>query len=790
MLLVLLSTSFVVGILAASLARLPLLTWALWLALPLASLYLFRDHSHRRANFCVLAFLLGAMRFTIAVPGTDVPAASLSLASLNERGAITLTGQITEPPDIRDRSTQLRVSMQHVATEEKARDLTGDALVIVPRELEVQYGDVIEFSGEPTTPFETEDFSYKDYLARQGIHSLVRVKGEVKILARGQGNLFFAWLYALRNHAYETVLLIFPEPAASLLAGILLGIDSGIPADLRDAFNRTNTAHIIAISGFNVSIIAGILSQFARRIFGERRTMPIVIGGLIVYTLLAGASASVVRAAIMGSLAVIALHYNRQNDTLNALFAAALVMSALNPYTLWDVGFQLSFLATLGLVLYTEPLKRAFEKFISRLLSHPMSATGDYSPRSKAERGSKYGGNPSAKQILNLLSDTFIVTLAAQITTMPLILLIFHRLSLIGLLSNLLVLPAQPPLMIWGGIATILGMIFLPLGQLVGLIAWAFLEWTIVVVQATASIPFSFLDIGKLDALVVAGYYLILFGVTRVNLGAIGERITLRPALAAGAALVMGVLIWNIYATVPDGKTRVVFVDADGAATFVQTPRGKKILIDGGQSPSALLAVLGQRMPFWERQIDLMVLTSADDEHLAGLVEALERYEVKQIVQVAPPAKPTVATLKWTELIAQKRVPSAPAEAGLQIALDEGVTLEFLSPPRGSNPTRAAIAQLRAGQIAFLFADAATVEDQAALVKANAELASAFLIAPRKIAPEFFNRVDAPYAIVFARKPSPDLLAELAHANILQTEERGTIEIIVDGQTMSVRTTR
>jgi|GEM_PF-1693948 len=344
--------------------------------------------------------------------------------------------------------------------------------------------------------------------------------------------------------------------------------------------------------------------------------------------------------------------------------------------------------------------------------------------------------------------------------------------------------------MIWGGIATILGMIFLPLGQLVGWMAWAFLEWTILVVQWSASIPFSSIDIGKLDALVIVGYYLMLFGVTRVNLGALSERITLRPALAAGAALVMGVLIWNVYATLPNGRMRVVFVDAGSAATFVQTPHGKKILMDGGQNPSALLAVLGQRMPFWDRQIDVMVLTSADDEHLAGLVEALARYDVKQIVQVAPPAKPTVAYLKWNELIAQKQVASATVEAGLRIVLDEGVTLEFLSPPPVVNSSRAAIAQLRAGQVAFLFADAATVEDQAALVKANAELGSVALIAPKKIAPEFFDRVNPQYAIVFTRKPTPDLLAALASAKILQLDERGTIEMIVDGQTLSVRTAR
>ncbi len=246
-------------------------------------------------------------------------------------------------------------------------------------------------------------------------------------------------LYSFRERALETIDTILPEPAASLLAGILIGDEAGIPANVRDAFNATNTAHIIAISGFNITIIAGLLAQLARRVVGAKRATLIVILGLVIYTLLVGAGASVVRAAIMGSLSVIAAHYHRPNTALNALAIAALIMSALNPFTLFDVGFQLSFFATLGLILYVAPLTRAFENFYSRFTS--------------AER---------AQQIVGAISDTFIVSIAAQITTTPLIAFTFHRLSLIGLFANFLILPAQPAVMIWGGLATMTAMIFQP----------------------------------------------------------------------------------------------------------------------------------------------------------------------------------------------------------------------------------------------------------------------------------------------------------------------------------------
>ncbi len=759
--LVSLALAFVAGIAVASIIALPLSIWLWWFVLPLGLLLIWRrDPLLRRAHLCLLVFLFAALRYTVALPQFD----DHSLATYNDRGTMLLVGVVADYPDVRDRATSLRLTVTRIRIENVWREVSGVALVQVPRETDAHYGDQLQVLGEPTTPFESEDFSYKDYLARQGIHSIVRIYGGVKILARDQGNPFFAALYAFRDRALAAVYAILPDPSASLLAGILLGVDSGIPRDVADAFSATNTAHIIAISGFNVSIIAGILAALARRVVGERRATVVVILGLIAYTLLVGASASVVRAAIMGSLSVIALHYHRQNDTLNALAASALLMLALDPFTLYDLGFQLSFLATLGLILYVTPLTAAFENCFARFTS--------------SER---------ARQIVGVLSDSFIVTFAAQIATTPLIVFAFHRLSLVGLLTNLIVLPAQPAVMIWGGIATILGMIVQPIGQVIAWIAWAFLEFTIVVVQATASLPFGSFQVGRFDMPILAAYYLLLFGLTRVGWQTIRARVALRPALALGVALVIGMWVWNLALATPDGKSHVLFLD--GGTTIVQSPRGARVVIDGGAQPSAVLSALGQRMPFWDRAIDLLVLTDAGDDHLAALVPVLDRYDVRQIVQVNAPAKPTAAYLKWRDLIASKRAPSSPAQSGLRVALDREVALEIVS---AREETSSAVARLRAGGLAFLFAESASADDQAALLKSGDDMAGIVLIAPRKISDDFVDAVNPQFAILFggrtARdKPSADLLAALARATILQTSERGTIEMIVDGNSLIVR---
>ena len=753
--------AFAAGIAIAAQFNLPLSVWLGWLILPLGLFLIWRrDPLLRRVHLCLLVFLLAALRYTAALPHFD----DQSLATYNDHGTMLLVGVVTDYPDVRDRATNLHVAVTRIRIEDVWREVSGVALVQVPRETDTRYGDQLQVFGEPTTPFESEDFSYKDYLARQGIHSIVRVYGGVKILTRDQGNPFFAALYAFRDRALAAVYAILPDPAASLLAGVLLGVDSGIPRDVSDAFSATNTTHIIAISGFNIAIVAGILTALARRVVGERRAMFVVIAGLIAYTLMVGASASVVRAAIMGSLSVIALHFHRQNDALNALSASALLMFVLNPFTLYDLGFQLSFLATLGLILYVTPLTAAFGIFFARFTS--------------SER---------AKQIVGVLSDSFIVTLAAQVTSTPLIVFAFHRLSLVGLLTNLLVLPAQPAVEIWGGIATILAMIVQPIGQVIAWIAWAFLEFTIVIVQATAGLPFGSIQVGHFDAPILAAYYLLLFGLTRVGWQAMRAHIAVRPALALGVALVVGMWVWNVALTAPDDKTHVVFLD--GGTTIVQSPRGTRAVIDGGAQPSVVLSTLGQRMPFWDRAIDLLVLTDAGDDHLAALVTVLERYDVRQIVQVNAPAKPTAAYLKWRDLIASKRAPSMPAQPGLRVALDRDVALEIVS---SRDDTSSAIVRLRAGNLAALFAESASADDQAALLKSGDDIGGIVLIAPRKITNDFVDAVDPQFAILFGGRttrdqPPPDLLAALSRATILQTSERGTIEMIVEGNSLMVR---
>jgi competence protein ComEC len=787
MTLIYLGCAWLVGIFFGSLLHLPSGFVGLLTLLPLASLLLWReDQRVRLISVCFLSLLLGILRFnaSAAPQGFDEG----HLAHYNDQGWVRIEGTVSGEPDVRDTYTNLRVVAAKIEVEDQEHRVAGTVLVRAPRYPEYDYGDQLEIEGLLETPPELEDFSYREYLARQGIYSILR-RSQITLIDRGQSSAPRRALLAFKRRAQKVIALILHEPQAALLTGILLGVETGIPADLMEAFSATGTAHIIAISGFNISIIAGLFSKFSTRLFGKRRAMPVAIAGIIVYTILVGASAAVVRAAIMGCLYVIATHYGRQTDALTSLMAAATLMTLLNPQTLWDLGFQLSFAATLGLILYTPPLQNWFERLLSKMLSPG-----------------------TAKRIVEVLNEALIVTFAAQITTMPIIVYHFRQLSLVTLFSNFLVLPAQPGVMLCGGLATIAGLIWLSLGQALGWVAWLFLTYTIRMVEITASFPYASLNLGHVSPGLVWLYYGLLAGATLMSrqetsrLKSLGRRLTERLStklLIAGLAMA-AILIWIAVASLPDGKLHVVFFDVgEGDAIFIETPRGQQILVDGGPSPTTLIGALGRRMPFWDRSLDLVILTHADEDHIAGLIPVLERYRVGQLLDSSYEHDNPMYE-RWLELIREREIPTHLARTGMRIGTGDGVELTVLHPGAelmnytdADANNNSVVTRLVMGQVSFLLPGDIEKVAEEMLVASGQELTSTVLKAPHhggntSSSAAFLKAVNPKLVVISVGAdnrfghPSPQVLERLGDSvgeeRILRTDERGTIEVVTDGE--------
>jgi len=758
--------------------------------LPVAGLLIVRRHPQRRLIAAGALFaLLGAARYVLAIPEID----EHHVAWYADKQEIVLEGMVAGEPDVRDRTTNLRVAARRLKTDGAWRDVEGTVLVQTGRYPARQYGDALRISGDLETPPVFEDFSYKDYLARQGVYALLR-RPHIEQMGEGEGNRLLAGIYALKARAKTVIEAIFPEPEASLLAGILLGVERGIPKDVADAFSRTNTTHIIAISGFNITILAGIFAAIAGRLFGRRRATPAVIAGIVLYTILVGASAAVVRAALMGILYVVAIHYGRQSDALNSLIAAAVAMTLLNPYTLWDVGFQLSFAATLGLIVIVPPLADTFERGLARFIDQDRART-----------------------TAQLLNEALIVTLAAQVATIPIMVYYFHKVSAVGLLANFLILPVQPAVMILGGIAALTGLIALPVGQVLAWAALPFPLYTIRVVEQMARLPYAAIDVGRVSQGWAWGYYALLAGVIFVAQQNPDERRTLwhavtdrlpTKAVLAGLSLVATVA-WMGAAATPDGRLHVVFFDVgQGDAIFIQTPGGHQALIDGGPSPAVIADAVGRRMPFWDRSIDLVIMTHANEDHLAGLIPILERYRVDHAIESGYP-QTTASYLQWRDLVRERGTNVQVARAGMDIHLGDGVWLEVLNPPQpllqGTNAddnNNCVVVRLTYGDTSFLLTGDIEADVEGRLAARSRVQAQVLKLAHHgsksSTVPAFLTAVH-PWAAVISvgadnrfGHPSDEVIARVAEAGvpIFRTDEHGDIEFISDGRRQWVRTER
>lgn len=775
--LVSLGVAWLVGIYAASRAALPALAIAPLVALAAGFVVAFRHSpSQRWIALCAAAALLGALRYSLAQPHFD----NQSLATYNNRNQpATIVGVVAAEPDVRDVDIRLRLRSETLAFgNSRPLPVNGLALVRAPRYPEYHYGDRLSITGQLESPPLLEDFDYRAYLARQGVYSQI-TRPKIERLSSGHGFAPFAWLLAFKAHVKSVIARILPEPQASLLTGILLGIESGIPANVREAFRLTGTSHIIAISGFNLTLLAGLLGAVATRLFGKRHAFYAIAAGLLLYTVLVGASSSVVRAAIMSLLYLWAVRLGRQSAALNSLFAAATLMTLIDANTFWDVGFWLSFAATLGLILYTNRLQAFFECMLRRVLS--------------AER---------ARRVVGWLSDALIVTLAAQITTLPIIVYVFKQLSFVSLLANVLVLPAQAGLMVFGGAATLAGLVWIPLGQVMGWGAWCFLSWTIGVVEFMARIPCASVSVGQVHAGWAAAYYAGLGALTgwgslpaerRAALaGGLAGKV--KPGYALAGLAIAAALLGAALLRLPDGELHVEVLDVgDADAVLITTPSGRRVLVDAGASASTILDHIGRRLPFWERALDAAVIARSDDAHLAAWAAVLERYRAGVIV--APPtvsgASPvnTPAALRLSQVIAGQRARVTPALAGARLQLDGGVELEIVGAPL----TGAAGASVRVvyGSVSFLLAGESAPPRG---WPASTVLRAAGHGSERLNTPEMLAAVNPSAAIIsVARRnrfglPSPALLERLSGRAVLRTDQRGSIAVSTDGTRLKVRT--
>jgi competence protein ComEC len=591
------------------------------------------------------------------------------LAWYNDKGKVSLTGKVALPPDQANGIVRLRLDVTDLTLLEgststgNAIPVQGSVLANVAPGSAWSYGDVLVLTGLLVTPAAEQDSTYRDYLARQGILSTMELPQVVRIKTEA-GSPLMAAVYHFQQYAYQIDNQLFPQPEAALLNGILLGLDQDLPQSLSDAFKATGTAHIIAISGFNIAILAGIFAGLFTRLVKRRWAPLLAIFGIAAYTLLVGATPSVIRAAIMGSLSLIGAQLGRRQSGINSLAFTAAIMCVLDPWLPWDASFQLSFGATLGLVLFADPLQNGFIRLAESRLSSEV-----------------------ARRIAEPVGEYFLFTLAAQIATLPVMIADFQRVSISAVLANPLALPPQPLVMILGGIALIGGMVYLPLGKLLALFAWPLVAYTNRVVELLAGLPHGVMVLGQASPAIIGITYLIFIGVTLGWNRLAWLRNWFKPAVVLISLGLAATVIWRIALCAPDGLLHLTVLPmTDGPAMLIQSPTGQEVLINGGSDASDLNSSLALRMHPFSPRLDALVITSQTSSPIQALPALLDRFPLGLVLWNPPPGNQS-AVKNLESRLQQAGLPINPLADGTALPLGSGAQLIVLS----STPTGSAL---------------------------------------------------------------------------------------------------
>ncbi|MFN3929051.1 MAG: ComEC/Rec2 family competence protein, partial [Thermoflexus sp.] len=527
----------------------------------------------QRLSLLGLILLLGAIRWTVR-PTLTLPA---PVATAVAHGTeIQLEGVVVDDPIERGAGSRFRL---------RPDEGTGLLQVDLPQGRPA-YGDRIRVRGRAgRLPVHTE-VDLRAVLSRQGVLGQIRAQEWVR-LRTGEGNPLLQWLYRVRHYTRTRLREILPDPEAGLLIGILLGDESGIPRSVEQAFARSGLSHIVAISGYNITLLTALSLTMFTRLLGRWAALWVTLLMVPVYTLFVGASASVVRAAIMGALTVIAWMLGRSNDALNALGLSAFLMTLWEPRALEDIGFQLSFAATLGLLFLAPPLERWAQAALARWFR-----------------------DPEAVALVDLIREALLVSLAAQIATMPLMLYHFRELSVVAPFANLLALPMQPFVMALGlpaalG-AALIGRFAAPLGWAV----WWPLAWTVRVADLTARWPLATVRVapGYVEGMLVfyggaLGFLLLrAYGLSPTDLA-----IRLRPYRHAVRAIgLIGALSAIAFTYLPDNRAKLILFEG-GKALLLETPEGRRTLWLYGDRDLPF-GELGRWLGPFDRHLDLVIV--------------------------------------------------------------------------------------------------------------------------------------------------------------------------------------
>lgn len=657
-----------------------------------------------------------------------------------------------------------------------------------------EYGDKIEITGSlklPQGAINPGSFDYRKYLVRKEIYSLFYVNPEKEIKKISSANKYslFYWTNLSRKKFLEIIAKNLPQEEGEILAGILLGEKSQLTPEIKKIFVDAGVMHILVVSGLNVGFVVAIFFWLFRWVFylPRRTAMFLLFPIIIFYLFLTGAEAPVVRASIMAICVLLALLLKRETSIYQALLLALLIILLINPQSLFDVSVQLSFFATVGIIYLTTKLSKPFLK--------------------------------TPKPIV-YLTGCFFTSLAAQLSVNPLMAYYFHKVSIIAILANLLVVPLAGIILASGFLlifSALFGGIILFLVKQVNLLL---LTGLIKMVNFFASLPKAIINVPQPSWLFFFWYYFTLITVFKVY--PVRKSSFWRNFFLGGQIFCLAVFLSQHYLTnhrfsgISDNQLQITFLSVgQGDAIFLELPDRTNLLIDAGGGNYEP----GERIiaPFlWSRgvwKIDKIILTHPDWQHYSGMKTILEKFKVKEFI-TNPDYSTEENYLQIREIIKKKKINFKEVWAGEKMNIGDGsvphhpeetkdAEIKFLNPKilTENKDDNLLVFQLKYQRARYggdknftiFFPGDLSFEGQKKLAQENIGgnyLKSDILVIPahglKPVNEEFLKQVNPKYGIISTRESAGSILP--AGLKIYSTHQSGAITLVTDGEKIKIKT--
>ena len=636
-------------------------------------------------------------------------------------------------------------------------------------------------------------FDYRAYLTRQGVDGIIDAKGLLRI-GRQRGFLPLRWIEALRIRTEQVIDSIYtgasitePSLHAQLLKGILLGKRSDLPTETLDIFRNSGTFHVLAVSGLHVGLIA-MFCYFGFRCFRlpQKMLCLLTIAAVLIYACLVGFRPSVFRASLMAILFLFATVIDREADLFNLLGFAALVLLLLNPLQLWDVGFQLSFVAVTAIVYFVpkmeKPLRRLWEREDDAASQQPISIL-----------------TKRRNDAVKWLVLSYLVTLAAQIGTTPLIAYHFFRTYPLGIVVGPFAVGLVSLIVAVGMVSVCVGFIWVPFAKLLALLNHAIISIFLALIDLFGQ-TWGGVKLAPPTFGICVLYVAIFLAITNWHYVRIYWRIASLVGLSA-----IAIYVWNTAFHEKGRLLEVVTLDVgQGDATFVRFPDNRTMLVDGGiqrsyydEKKQRLVDYdVGERIiePYLDfrgiRRLDMVVLTHPDIDHGGGLAYILQNFEIGRVLGISDLPIDSQTHRRLRTILKAEDIPYAFPYAG-EIELTPVATLHLLHPidAASTNLTDqdknddSLVIKLTYHEVDILFTGDIGKKAETRLITSGADLRSEILKVPHhgsrtSSTVPFIDAVRPRYAIFSLGQNS---LYQFPHSDVVERyQERGCILLRTD----------